>query len=126
MLKQVAEGVLVHESGFIKSNSTVVQGAEGVLLIDPGITSDELAALAQDLRELRNGPLRHSRARLRGAIPGSCAPACVWTARMWKPFATAVCPETRGCGRRLHWTGCPKSTAGSCSGWPNEGRSGMN
>ena len=52
MLKQVAEGVLVHESEFIQSNSVVVQGRAGVLLIDPGITSDEMATLANDLREL--------------------------------------------------------------------------
>jgi glyoxylase-like metal-dependent hydrolase (beta-lactamase superfamily II) len=52
MLKQVAEGVLVHESEFIQSNSVVVQGRAGVLLIDPGITSDEMAALANDLHEL--------------------------------------------------------------------------
>ncbi|MCP8999746.1 MBL fold metallo-hydrolase [Pseudarthrobacter sp. RMG13] len=52
MLKEVAEGVLVHESEFIQSNSVVVQGRDGVLLIDPGITGDEMAALANDLREL--------------------------------------------------------------------------
>ncbi|RXZ70754.1 MBL fold metallo-hydrolase [Agromyces albus] len=52
MLKQVVEGVLVHESEFLQSNSVVVQGRHGVLLIDPGITGDELAALANDLREL--------------------------------------------------------------------------
>ncbi|MDF2576511.1 MAG: fold metallo-hydrolase [Agromyces sp.] len=52
MLKHVAEGVLVHESEFIQSNSVVVQGRNGVLLIDPGITSDEMAELADDLREL--------------------------------------------------------------------------
>lgn len=52
MLKKVAEGVLVHESEFIQSNSVVVQGRDGVLLIDPGITGDEMAALANDLREL--------------------------------------------------------------------------
>ena len=52
MLKRVAPGVLVHESEFLQSNSVVVQGQQGVLLIDPGITSQELAALAQDLREL--------------------------------------------------------------------------
>ncbi|WP_127473747.1 MBL fold metallo-hydrolase [Microbacterium sulfonylureivorans] len=51
MLKQVAEGVLVHESAFIQSNSVVVEGRTGVLLIDPGITRDELADLADDLRE---------------------------------------------------------------------------
>ncbi|MDR6414096.1 MBL fold metallo-hydrolase [Pseudarthrobacter sulfonivorans] len=52
MLKEVAEGVLVRESEFIQSNSVVVQGRDGVLLIDPGITADEMAALANDLREL--------------------------------------------------------------------------
>lgn len=52
MLRKVAEGVLVHESEFIQSNSVVVQGREGVLLIDPGVTRDEMANLANDLREL--------------------------------------------------------------------------
>ena len=52
MLKQVAEGVLIHESEFIQSKSVVVQGRAGVLLIDPGIQGDEMAALANDLREL--------------------------------------------------------------------------
>ncbi len=52
MLKEVAEGVLVHESEFIQSNSVVVQGRDGVLLIDPGITRDEMAGLANDLRGL--------------------------------------------------------------------------
>ena len=52
MLKQVAEGVLVHESECIQSNAVVVEGEAGVLLIDPGITGDEMTALANDLREL--------------------------------------------------------------------------
>ncbi|KRA24016.1 MBL fold metallo-hydrolase [Microbacterium sp. Root61] len=52
MLNQVAEGVLVHESEFIQSNAVVVRGWAGVLLIDPGITVDEMADLAHDLREL--------------------------------------------------------------------------
>lgn len=52
MLEEVAEGVLVHESEFIQSNSVVVQGRGGVLLIDPGITGDEMSALANDLHEL--------------------------------------------------------------------------
>jgi glyoxylase-like metal-dependent hydrolase (beta-lactamase superfamily II) len=51
MLHHVAEGVLVHASEFIRSNSVVVQGRAGVLLVDPGITRDEMAALAKDLRE---------------------------------------------------------------------------
>ncbi|WP_210480690.1 MBL fold metallo-hydrolase [Naasia sp. SYSU D00948] len=49
MLKQVAEGVLVHESEFLQSNAVIVQGRSGVLLIDPGITSDEMAALAEEI-----------------------------------------------------------------------------
>lgn len=52
MLRQVAEGVMVHESEFLQSNSVVVQGTNGGLLIDPGITRGEMAALANDLREL--------------------------------------------------------------------------
>jgi glyoxylase-like metal-dependent hydrolase (beta-lactamase superfamily II) len=52
MLQEVAEGVLVHESEFIQSNSVVVQGSDGVFLIDPGITRSEMAALANDIRGL--------------------------------------------------------------------------
>jgi glyoxylase-like metal-dependent hydrolase (beta-lactamase superfamily II) len=52
MLSQVAEGVLVHQSEFMQTNAVVVQGRAGVLLIDPGVTGDEIACLANDLREL--------------------------------------------------------------------------
>jgi glyoxylase-like metal-dependent hydrolase (beta-lactamase superfamily II) len=51
MLTQVAEGVLVHQSEFVQSNAVVVQGPAGALLIDPGVTGDEIACLANDLRE---------------------------------------------------------------------------
>ena len=52
VLRQVAEGVLIHESEFMQSNAVVVQGRAGALLIDPGVTGDEIACLANDLREL--------------------------------------------------------------------------
>jgi glyoxylase-like metal-dependent hydrolase (beta-lactamase superfamily II) len=52
VLRQVAEGVLVHESEFLQSNAVVVKGRDGVLLIDPGIEGSEIAALANDLGEL--------------------------------------------------------------------------
>jgi glyoxylase-like metal-dependent hydrolase (beta-lactamase superfamily II) len=52
VLIQVAEGVLVHQSSFLQTNAVVVQGRAGVLLIDPGVTGDEIACLANDLREL--------------------------------------------------------------------------
>jgi glyoxylase-like metal-dependent hydrolase (beta-lactamase superfamily II) len=52
MLKQIAEGVLVHESEFLQSNAIVVQGRAGVLLIDPGVQDHEMACLANDLSDL--------------------------------------------------------------------------
>jgi glyoxylase-like metal-dependent hydrolase (beta-lactamase superfamily II) len=52
MLTQATEGVLVHQSELLQSNAIVVQGHAGVLLIDPGLTSDEMTCLANDLREL--------------------------------------------------------------------------
>jgi glyoxylase-like metal-dependent hydrolase (beta-lactamase superfamily II) len=51
VLRQVAEGVLVHESEFMQSNAIVVQGRAGVLLIDAGVTGAEMACLADDLIE---------------------------------------------------------------------------
>jgi glyoxylase-like metal-dependent hydrolase (beta-lactamase superfamily II) len=52
VLQRIIEGVFVHESEFIQSQTTVVQGPNGVLLIDPGITEKDLTDLADDLREL--------------------------------------------------------------------------
>ena len=52
MLRQVAEGVWIHQSELIQNNAVVVQGRAGVLLIDPGIQGSEMACLANDLREL--------------------------------------------------------------------------
>jgi glyoxylase-like metal-dependent hydrolase (beta-lactamase superfamily II) len=52
LLRQVAEGVLIHESEFCQSNAVVVQGRAGLLLIDPGIHGYEMVQLADDLREL--------------------------------------------------------------------------
>jgi glyoxylase-like metal-dependent hydrolase (beta-lactamase superfamily II) len=52
VLRQVAEGVLIHQSELLQNNAVVVQGRAGVLLVDPGITGDEMACLANDLRDL--------------------------------------------------------------------------
>ena len=52
MLRQVAEGVLIHQSELLQNNAVVVQGRAGVLLIDPGIRGSEMVCLANDLREL--------------------------------------------------------------------------
>jgi glyoxylase-like metal-dependent hydrolase (beta-lactamase superfamily II) len=52
VLRQVAEGVLIHQSEFCQSNAVVVHGRAGVLLIDPGVHGSEMACLVNDLREL--------------------------------------------------------------------------
>jgi glyoxylase-like metal-dependent hydrolase (beta-lactamase superfamily II) len=52
VLTQVAEGVLVHQSELLQNNTVVVQGRAGVLLVDPGIRTSELACLAKDLRAI--------------------------------------------------------------------------
>jgi len=51
VLRQVADGVLAHQSEFLQSNAVVVQGAAGVLLIDAGVTADEMLCLANDLSD---------------------------------------------------------------------------
>ncbi|WP_182900517.1 MBL fold metallo-hydrolase [Microbispora sp. H10830] len=51
MLRQVADGVLIHESEFLQSNAVVVQGRAGVLLIDAGVQDHEMACLANDLSD---------------------------------------------------------------------------
>ena len=51
MLRQVAEGVLVHESTFCQTNTVIVDGRDGVLLIDPGILESEVLCLAGDLAD---------------------------------------------------------------------------
>jgi glyoxylase-like metal-dependent hydrolase (beta-lactamase superfamily II) len=52
MLSQIAEGVLTHQSALLENNAVAVQGRNGVLLIDPGLTESEMACLASDLRDL--------------------------------------------------------------------------
>jgi glyoxylase-like metal-dependent hydrolase (beta-lactamase superfamily II) len=93
VLRQVAEGVLIHESEFCQSNTVVVRGRAGVLLIDPGVLGYEMAALANDLRELGQpvvaGFSTHPHwdhllwhARL-GAAPRYGTARCAATARDW-------------------------------------------
>jgi glyoxylase-like metal-dependent hydrolase (beta-lactamase superfamily II) len=52
MLAQVVEGVLVHQSELLENNTVVVQGRDGVLVIDAGITGEEMVCLANDLSGL--------------------------------------------------------------------------
>src|SRR5215212_11465295 len=49
MLNQVADGVWVRQSEWVWTNSIVVRGEDGLILIDPGIHGSELNELADDL-----------------------------------------------------------------------------
>ncbi len=50
-LEEIAPGVLVRQSQFCQSNAVVVDGSDGVLLIDPGVNGRDLAELAAGLRQ---------------------------------------------------------------------------
>ena len=52
MLNEVADGVWVRQSEWVWSNSTVVRGDDGLILVDPGIHGAELDQLADDVERL--------------------------------------------------------------------------
>src|ERR671921_244607 len=52
MLDQVADGVWVRQSEWVRSNATVVRGDGGLILVDPGIAGTDLDQLADDVDRL--------------------------------------------------------------------------
>jgi glyoxylase-like metal-dependent hydrolase (beta-lactamase superfamily II) len=52
MLTQVADGVWVRQSEWVRSNAIVVRGEDGLILVDPGINGADLAELADDVDQL--------------------------------------------------------------------------
>jgi glyoxylase-like metal-dependent hydrolase (beta-lactamase superfamily II) len=52
MLTEVADGVWIRQSAWVWTNSIVVRGEEGLILVDPGIDGAELNELADDLDRL--------------------------------------------------------------------------
>jgi glyoxylase-like metal-dependent hydrolase (beta-lactamase superfamily II) len=52
MLHEVADGVWVRQSRWVWSNAIAVRGADGLVLVDPGIDGAELDQLADDLDAL--------------------------------------------------------------------------
>ncbi len=52
MLTEVADGVWVRQSAWVWTNSSVVRGEDGLILIDPGIDGSDLNQLADDLDRL--------------------------------------------------------------------------
>ena len=52
VLTPIADDVWIHKSDFCQSNAVVVAGRDGALLIDAGVTVDEISCLASDLEQL--------------------------------------------------------------------------
>ena len=104
MLRQVAEGVLIHESEFCQSNAVVVHGRAGVLVIDPGVLGHEMAALADDLRELAS-PLWQGFLRIRIGITCSGTPGSARRLVTARPAARPL-SET-GCRTRVRRPASP-------------------
>ena len=52
MLNEVADGVWVRQSEWVWTNSIVVRGEDGLVVVDPGIEGSELDQLADDLDRL--------------------------------------------------------------------------
>jgi glyoxylase-like metal-dependent hydrolase (beta-lactamase superfamily II) len=52
MLTEVGDGVWVRQSGWVWTNSIVVRGDDGLILVDPGIDGAELEGLADDVEAL--------------------------------------------------------------------------
>jgi glyoxylase-like metal-dependent hydrolase (beta-lactamase superfamily II) len=52
MLTEVADGVWVRQSEWMWTNSIVVRGGDGLVVVDPGIHGSELEELADDLDRL--------------------------------------------------------------------------
>ena len=54
MLTQVADGVWVRQSEWVWTNSIVVRGNDGLIVVDPGIEGSELNELVRALTALLN------------------------------------------------------------------------
>jgi glyoxylase-like metal-dependent hydrolase (beta-lactamase superfamily II) len=52
MLREIADGVWVRQSEWVWTNSIVVRGDEGLVVIDPGVHGAELARLAEEVEGL--------------------------------------------------------------------------
>jgi glyoxylase-like metal-dependent hydrolase (beta-lactamase superfamily II) len=104
VLSEVADGVWVRQSDWVWSNSVVVRGDDGVVLVDPGIHGFELNGLADDLDGLGlpvvagfsthphwDHLLWHPRF---GDVPRYATAACADTASQARERAQAMAAET--------------------------------
>ena len=88
MLTQVADGVWVRQSEWVWTNSIVVRGDDGLVVIDPGIEGAELDELADDVE------------RLGIPVVAGLSTHPHWDHLLWHPrfgdvprYATAACAE---------------------------------
>src|SRR5262245_33006558 len=104
MLTEVADGVWVRQSEWVWTNSIVVRGEDGLILIDPGIEGSELNQLADDLDRLGipvvagfsthphwDHLLWHPRF---GDVPRYATPACAQVASGARERAQAMAAES--------------------------------
>jgi hypothetical protein len=104
VLRQVAEGVLIHESEFCQSNAVAVHGQAGVLLIDPGIYGSEMACVtAQPAARLPSeicGQVRTGRTASPGGYPRTSPSRCRGTSLASSPVCPPRWPAFRGMARK--------------------------
>jgi len=107
MLNQVADGVWVRQSEWVWSNSIVVRGEDGLVLVDPGIDGSELNELADDVDQL--------------GIPvvAGFATHLHWDHLLWHSrfgdvprYATAACADAAGAVRERAQAMAAESASG--------------
>jgi glyoxylase-like metal-dependent hydrolase (beta-lactamase superfamily II) len=91
VLNQVADGVWVRQSDWVWTNSIVVRGDDGLIVVDPGIEGAELDELADDVE------------RLGVPVVAGLSTHPHWDHLLWHPrfgdvprYATAACAELAG------------------------------
>lgn len=94
MLNEVADGVWVRQSEWVWSNTVVVRGDDGLILVDPGIDGADLDELADDV------------AGLGIPVVAGFATHPHWDHLLWHPrfgevprYATAACVEVASAAR---------------------------
>jgi glyoxylase-like metal-dependent hydrolase (beta-lactamase superfamily II) len=115
MLNHVADGVWVRQSAWVWSNTSVVRGEDGLVLVDPGIDGSELNQLADDLDRLVD--------RLGIPVVAGFSTHPHWDHLLWHSrfgdvprYATFACARTAGEARER----AQKMAAESASGIPLE------
>jgi len=107
MLNQVADGVWVRQSEWVWSNSIVVRGEDGLVLVDPGIDGSELNELADDVD------------RLGIPVVAGFATHLHWDHLLWHSrfgdvprYATAACADAAGAVRERAQAMAAESASG--------------